>query len=255
MIKRRICGALLLLILVVLIAGCTSDYEEPTEGRINDTQVVPVEVMPAERGDLVIQRQKGARLTAGREAMVIPAMPGQVTEVLVSVGQHVEKDQVLLRLSDDAVQRQIDQAQAAYNSAQAGVALSKQNLAELESQKADAQQALDEYNDDVDTKKVEKQLKQINQAIADLNTAMKNSSITGMTRDVYDVSYSELNAAREQLTALLTQEAMLKQVDHLSLDRYVQAQVVNLLQDLQQQFGLTASSHPEFLSTNLLRNI
>jgi len=187
--------------------------------------------------------------------MVIPAMPGQVTEVLVSVGQHVEKDQVLLRLSDDAVQRQIDQAQAAYNSAQAGVALSKQNLAELESQKADAQQALDEYNDDVDTKKVEKQLKQINQAIADLNTAMKNSSITGMTRDVYDVSYSELNAAREQLTALLTQEAMLKQVDHLSLDRYVQAQVVNLLQDLQQQFGLTASSHPEFLSTNLLRNI
>jgi RND family efflux transporter MFP subunit len=208
MIKRRIGGLILIFTLGLFAAGCATGQDEPAEGKVKD-KVVPVEVVTAARGDLVISRQKGARLTAGREAMVVPAMPGEVVEVLVSVGEHVEKDQVLIRLDDTAVRQQIDQARAAYNTAKANVALSRQSRADLEAQKADAQQDLDDFYEDVDIDDVEDDLEDVYDAIADLNDAMKNGLLP--SRDYYDVAYSELAAARDQLTGVLSQEAMLKQ--------------------------------------------
>ena len=207
--KRRISGAMLVLVMILFLAGCASDQDQPTEGKVGDDTVVPVEVMAAERGDLMLQRQKGVRLTASREAMVIPAMPGEVTEVLVSVGEHVEKDQVLVRLDDTAVKNQINQARAAYNAAEAGAALSRQSLANLTQQKADAQADLDEYYDDVDVDEMEDDLKDINKAIHELNEKMMRPSPP--PRDYYDVAYNELTTARDQLVAVLSQEAMLKQ--------------------------------------------
>lgn len=209
MLKKRILASVLVLIVALFAGGCAAQEEQPAEGRISDTQVVPVEVMVARQGNMTIERQKGARLTAAREALVIPAMPGKVTEVLVSVGEHVEKDQVLFRLDDTSVQQQIDQAQAAYNTAQAGIDLSQQTRADLESQKAEAQQDLDEFYEDVHPRDVKNKLKQVNKAISDLNTALKSGVLTD--RDIYDVTYSELTASRDQLTGLLSQEAMLKQ--------------------------------------------
>lgn len=208
--KRRIIGAVLLLVMVLLMTGCAAAQDQPTEGKVGDDQVVPVEVMKAERGDLTLQRQKGARLTAAREAMVIPAMPGEVTEVLVSVGEHVEKDQVLIRLDDTAVQHQVSQARAAYNTAKASADLSRQSLADLEQQKADAQADLDDYYEDVDVDEMEDDLKDVNKAIHELNEKMMRNQLP--SRDFYDVSYKELAAARDQLGAVLSQEAMLKQV-------------------------------------------
>ena len=207
--KRRISKALLPLVMAVFLVGCAAVQDQPTEGKVGDDTVVPVEVMTAEQGDLTLQRQKGARLTSAREAMVIPAMPGEVTEVLVSVGEHVEKDQVLIRLDDTAIQSQIDQARAAYNTAKASAALSRQSLADLTQQKADAQADLDEYYEDVDVDEVEDDLKDINKAIHELNEKMMRPSPP--PRDYYDVAYNELTAARDQLTAVLSQEAMLKQ--------------------------------------------
>lgn len=204
--KRRICGVMLLLGL--LLAGCAQQPDEPAEGRLADNQVVPVEVVTAQRGELVLKRQKGARLASAREAMVIPAMPGEVTEVLVEVGQRVEKGEVLVHLDDTAVRQQIKQAQAAYDAAKANVELSRQSLAELETRKAEAQADLDEYREDVDKDKMQDKLKKVNQSISELNQKM----MTGMiTEEIYEASMNELTNARDQLTAAISQDAMLEQ--------------------------------------------
>lgn len=204
--KRRICGVMLLLGL--LLAGCAQQPDEPAEGRLADNQVVPVEVVAAQRGELVLKRQKGARLASAREAMVIPAMPGEVTEVLVEVGQRVEKGEVLVRMDDTAVRQQIKQAQAAYDAAKANVELSRQSLAELETRKAEAQADLDEYRQDVDKDKMQDKLKKINRSISELNQKM----MTGMiTEEIYEASMNELTNARDQLTAAISQDAMLEQ--------------------------------------------
>lgn len=210
--KRRIYAAALLLAMVLSMAGCAASQDQPTEGKVGDDQVVPVEVMNAERGDLTLQRQKGARLTAAREAMVIPAMPGEVTEVLVTVGEHVEADQVLVRLDDTAVQSQIDQAQAAYNAAKANVDLSRQSLADLQQQKADAQADLDEYRDDVDKDKLQDELKKVNKQISQLNQSYAASGGSPPVTDAYyEANMKELVNARDQLTAAISQDAMLEQ--------------------------------------------
>jgi len=204
--KRRICGVMLLLGL--LLAGCAQQPDEPAEGRLADNQVVPVEVVTAQRGELVLKRQKGAQLASAREAMAIPAMPGEVTEVLVEVGQRVEKGEVLVHLDDTAVRQQIKQAQAAYDAAKANVELSRQSLAELETRKAEAQADLDEYREDVDKDKMQDKLKKVNQSISELNKKM----MTGMiTEEIYEASMNELTNARDQLTAAISQDAMLEQ--------------------------------------------
>jgi len=212
--KRRVYGAVLLLVMALLMAGCAAAQDQPADGKVGDDQVVPVEVMTAERGDLTLQRQKGARLTAAREAMVIPAMPGEVTEVLVSVGEYVEKDQVLVRLDDTAVQRQIDQARAAYSTAKANVDLSRQSLADLQQQKADAQADLDEYRDDVDKDKLQDKLKQVNKQISQLNQSYAASGMPGapvVTDQYYEATMKELVSARDALTGAISQDAMLEQ--------------------------------------------
>lgn len=132
----RLARALALCLLAVASPLCAQDK--------GSADAPPVTVVPVEETDLTLTVTAPGSLMAREQAEVYAKVSGpEITEILVDVGDHVEKGQVLVRLDDTALRAQLGQAQANLASAEAGISQAQSQLTSAEATQKQAAQALE----------------------------------------------------------------------------------------------------------------
>ena len=107
----------LLLIIVFVLVGCSAGQE----ANISEEEAyTPVEVETIKPMELYIENLMTAKVYADKDVFVIPLIAGKVEKINVGVGDRVEKDEVLFTMDKDDIQKQVNQAYAAYEAAKAG---------------------------------------------------------------------------------------------------------------------------------------
>ncbi len=102
---------------LILLFGCSRGQEEETVkiSDIHKKQGVPVEVEKVAPKKLVISKKYSGTLRGKEEAMAAASIGGNIDRILVTVGQYVQKDQVIAQYREDAAASQYRQAKAAYD--------------------------------------------------------------------------------------------------------------------------------------------
>ncbi|HQK53569.1 MAG TPA: efflux RND transporter periplasmic adaptor subunit [Sedimentibacter sp.] len=111
----------ILLITVFIFTGCTAGQETKVNEEEAYTAVEVETLMPM---DLYIENLMTGKVFADKDVFVIPLMAGKVERVNVKVGDKVEKDDVLFVMDKDDIEKQVNQAYAAYEAAKAGFEVS-----------------------------------------------------------------------------------------------------------------------------------
>jgi len=124
---KRLLSVLIMGVVFIGLWGCTPEVAE-----VEKSDAVAVKVATIEGSALKKQASFSAIVLANKEVGLSSGLSGEVVERLASVGSVVKKDQVLLVLDTETVDRSVEQSQSAY-------ALAKVNY----------QSALDRYNDAV----------------------------------------------------------------------------------------------------------
>ncbi|MDZ8118738.1 efflux RND transporter periplasmic adaptor subunit [Pontiella agarivorans] len=112
--------------------GCSN--ESGTEGGIRPP--APVETAPVETGSIRAVRTFGGALEPRAAFMVSPKIGGRLEEVLVDIGDSVDRGAVAARLDDDEYRQDLVQAEAE-------LLVARANLAEAESALEIAQRAME----------------------------------------------------------------------------------------------------------------
>lgn len=107
----------LLLITALVITGCSNN--EDTAIAVEETYTA-VEVETLETMELHIENIMTAKTYADKDVYVIPMISGKVESINVKVGDRVNKDDVLFVMDKEDIDKQVNQALAAYESAKAG---------------------------------------------------------------------------------------------------------------------------------------
>jgi len=130
----RAAPVLALAVCVVLSgAGCLGRSQAEEE-----EEAVPVEVAPAERGNLVVRATIPAGVTAAAEVNVSPKIGGRVAEVHVEVGDAVRAGAPIVSLEDSEIRAQVRQAEAMLDVAQANLAQLRSSPRQEELKQAEA---------------------------------------------------------------------------------------------------------------------
>lgn len=134
---RHVC-ALLAGLMVCALAAPVSAADAPQSDKGGPTvSVVPVARIPFVETILVT-----GSLIAEHEVLVSPQIEGfRISEILVEEGDHVAKDQVLARLSDDTLKAQLAQLEANLTKADASIAQARSRITEAEANKKQAEAA------------------------------------------------------------------------------------------------------------------
>jgi membrane fusion protein (multidrug efflux system) len=124
-------------------AGCAKKSAVAAKGAADQTQ--PVEVTNVTRRDLVESLSLVGSLAANESAQLRAEIAGQVRAVQFQEGDHVTKDQVLVRIDDAELRAQLAQAEAAFHLAELNLKRSA-NLTEARSMsQAEADRILSEH--------------------------------------------------------------------------------------------------------------
>lgn len=108
------------------------------------TAAPSVTVTTAEIAEMQAQVPISGTLVARQEAQVFPQVSGfEITELLAEEGDSVEKGQLLARLADATLAAQLQQAEAEYMRAQAGVSQARSQITSAEAARTQAVAALD----------------------------------------------------------------------------------------------------------------
>ncbi len=91
---KRIRKIILVLILVLLCAGCGSSADENV--------LSPSQIVTVQRGDLIVEITASGNLKFSQKVDLAFELNGIVQEVLVEVGDHVKKGQILAKLDTSA---------------------------------------------------------------------------------------------------------------------------------------------------------
>ena len=113
--KKGIYILLLTIIMLMVITGCKNGQEDVA---IVEDDYIPVEVETAQIKDLGNNIMLQGKIYANDEAMVLPKIPGRVSEVRVNLGDIVEKDTILFVMDQEDINRSIEQAQKTVELAQ-----------------------------------------------------------------------------------------------------------------------------------------
>ena len=106
----------LLLIMTLLLSGCNAENVVVTE----EESYTAVEVETLTLKELHIENVMTAKVYADKDVYVVPLMAGKVDKINVSVGDRVQKNDVLFIMDKDDINKQVNQAYAAYEAASAG---------------------------------------------------------------------------------------------------------------------------------------
>lgn len=97
----------------VFVLGACEQGEKAAQGEDEEeTPPVPVEVSLPVRGDVYAVYSGTAPIEAFAEANVIAKVPGEVKEILVEEGDHVENGQILARLDGDRLRLELNESKA-----------------------------------------------------------------------------------------------------------------------------------------------
>ncbi|MCK8815776.1 efflux RND transporter periplasmic adaptor subunit [Natroniella sulfidigena] len=118
--KLKIVVVVLLLSLVTVACSNGEEAEEATASN-NMQQEVAVEVEEAQIGEVVNYINLGGRTEPSKEVQVTPQAQGEVVEVYVSTGQQVEEGERLLKIDEEPLRVELNQAQATLKAAQANL--------------------------------------------------------------------------------------------------------------------------------------
>jgi len=119
----------LLLITALVATGCGN--KDSDVSAIEETYTA-VEVETLKSMELHIENVMTAKTYADKDVYVVPMMAGKVESIKVNVGDRVRKDDVLFVMDKDDIQKQVNQALAAYESAKAGYEV---NVAQIDNAK------------------------------------------------------------------------------------------------------------------------
>jgi RND family efflux transporter MFP subunit len=107
----------LVLIITLVLTGCSgAENAAVTE----EESYTAVEVETLSQMELYIENVMTAKAYADKDVYVVPLMAGKVEKIYVSVGDKVQKDDVLFVMDKDDINKQVKQAYAAYETAKAG---------------------------------------------------------------------------------------------------------------------------------------
>jgi membrane fusion protein (multidrug efflux system) len=131
------------LLTIIPITGCGK--KSTAKAFAAAEQVQPVEVTNVSRRDLVESLSLVGSLAANESAQLRAEIAGQVRAVQFQEGDHVTKDQVLVRIDDAELRAQVAQAEAAFHLAELNLKRSA-NLTEAKSMsQAEADRILSEH--------------------------------------------------------------------------------------------------------------
>lgn len=108
-IKHTLIGAVVTLSLSTLLTGCNKAISEPAEPLIKPVKLLAVKDLTVDDSDAFL-----ARIDATYRAQLSFQVSGEVEELLVRMGQGVEKGEVLATLDPKDLQLALDAAQAQY---------------------------------------------------------------------------------------------------------------------------------------------
>lgn len=108
---------------VLVFTGCEQEVEQ-----IEEEVFTSVEVQEVKLDSINLVTTFTGRVQSKNIVPVMVLSPGEVESVFVSNGDYVKKDQKLFSLVGTNSKSQVDQAQAAYNSASANYELTKQQI-------------------------------------------------------------------------------------------------------------------------------
>lgn len=126
-------------------AGCGKKTSAGPVRGVLASLVQPVEVIKVARRDLVESLSLVGSLAPNETAQIRAEIAGQVRSVQFEEGQHVKKDQVLLKIDDAELRAQMAQAEASFHLAELNLRRSE-NLTEARSMsQAEADRVRSEY--------------------------------------------------------------------------------------------------------------
>ena len=188
-------GSILILGGTLLLSGCSQVEATKTTAQVVEEQPIAVTDQKVKTGDMANTNTFSGKTKVANEVSVTAEMAGVVDKVYVSVGQKVQKGDVLLTIKGSDLEKNIEQArvsleiaQTSYNNAMGPNTVSQIN--QLENAITQAQMSYDEAKRNYDTykelleaevisedqfAKIELPLKQAEQA---LNTAKQSYETT-----------------------------------------------------------------------------
>ncbi|HEX4953262.1 MAG TPA: efflux RND transporter periplasmic adaptor subunit [Thermoanaerobaculia bacterium] len=125
-------------LLVVLLGGLVTSFVVMQGGKVYSLETLKADEIRAEGPAAILQAS--GYVTARRKATVSSKFTGKVTEILVEEGMKVEEGQVLARLDDSLLSREVGLAEARLQAARSSLTEIEVRLAEAElSQRRSAQ--------------------------------------------------------------------------------------------------------------------
>lgn len=106
----------LFLVFTIALTGCSGEKAVVAE----EETYTAVEVETLKPMELYIENIMTAKVYADKDIYVVPLMAGKVEKINVSVGDRVQKDQILFVMDKDDINKQVNQAYTAYEAASAG---------------------------------------------------------------------------------------------------------------------------------------
>ena len=170
---------------LTLSTGCAGKDNVEAESNEQEETYTPVEVSKVNRKTLANITTMNGRISADKDVMLMPTIPGKVKTIKVKDGDPVKKGDVLFTLDEKDIRKQIDQAKASYEIAKANYDMGQE-------QTNIAQESLE-------------RTKALTESI--LNNARENLENTKKLYEVGAVSKSQLDQAE---LALQQQEAQLQ---------------------------------------------
>ncbi len=117
-------GGLVLLIVILLVLKAA--------GVIGKSNAIEVETAVVEKKTIKETVSASGRLKPEKEVKISPDVSGEIIELTVKAGDRVKKGDLLVRIKPDEYQSTLEDALAAYKSAQAGLETAKTNLRQAE---------------------------------------------------------------------------------------------------------------------------
>ena len=96
---------LLILVTILLLTGCRAVEEEST---VSNQDEVPVEILSVTKGEISKDYKYSSKFLPEEKVIVTPKVQGEVEEVYFDIGEVVKKDDVLFKIDEKDVQKQLD---------------------------------------------------------------------------------------------------------------------------------------------------
>lgn len=116
----------LLLVVALSVVGCSKT--ENTDKVVTEETYTAVEVETLKSMELHIENIMTAKTFADKDVYVMPMISGKVEKINVSVGDRVNKDDLLFVMNKEDIDKQVKQSLAAYEAAKAGYDVSASQI-------------------------------------------------------------------------------------------------------------------------------